>query len=138
VEQVYNEYRSATIPATDILTMNKRTLDVLFQAFQPSIVHLIPVDSLETEETTSYRLKKSEINYEDNFIQRQKEYQIILEKKPPMEIDFSESIEDTPIQNINDLIEKHVKERELLFNQEQDISFNKQPEKKTVSWNENI
>jgi len=48
--------------------------------------------------------------------QYEKEYKTLLEKKDPQPIDFKEKIEDTAIQNMEELVERHKRERELEMN----------------------
>jgi hypothetical protein len=45
--------------------------------------------------------------------QYEKEYKTLLEKKEPEQIDFKEKIEDTAIKNMEELVEKQKREREL-------------------------
>ena len=59
---------------------------------------------------------------------RQKEYNQMLEKKAPDEVNFSENIEeDTPIQDMKALMKKHIEERDM------DISWQNQSPKLTIN-----
>jgi hypothetical protein len=46
------------------------------------------------------------------FNQRQQDYQSLLEKKAPAEIDFRDSVKDEAISNMDELIQSHIKSRE--------------------------
>ena len=59
---------------------------------------------------------------------RQKEYNEMLEKKAPNEINFSENMEeDKPIQDMKALMKKHIEERDM------EISWQKQNPKLTIN-----
>jgi hypothetical protein len=116
IEQVYNEIeREDEREKPTLLSMNKRTITLMVDTFiiKPSYhplsssneginrepIEVVSMDSfgINTGEITPYKLKKSEINFEDNYLQRQKEYNTVLENKPKQEINFREKTEDIPI-----------------------------------------
>jgi hypothetical protein len=49
--------------------------------------------------------------FTQQFQKRETEFKSMLEVKPPVEIDFREKIEDSAIQNMDELIQKHKQER---------------------------
>jgi len=50
--------------------------------------------------------------FTNQFTQRQKEYESMLEKKAPADVDFRDKIEDGVIQNMDELIKTHLQQRE--------------------------
>ena len=56
-------------------------------------------------------------SYNEQFQQRQKEYEQMNEKKAPDVLEFGEKIEDQPISNMEDLIQSHIKMREAELKQ---------------------
>jgi len=90
--------------------------------------------------------------FQSQFQERQKEYESLLEKKSPTEIDFREKEKDTAITNMDDLIKTHIQQREeelkkLQMNVQPPVSVPiepltnemekkpvTEPEKKKVSW----
>ena len=59
---------------------------------------------------------KEEISKLNTFEERQKEYDTLLNKAPPVKIDFSDKV-DEPIQNIESLVEKTQNNRQEIFKQ---------------------
>ena len=57
------------------------------------------------------KAKKQEL-YNNAFEERQKQFNEMFVKPPIPEVDFTEKFDDEPLTNINELIEKHLKERE--------------------------
>jgi hypothetical protein len=71
-----------------------------------------------TPEFTRYDsdTKKNTEWYNKAFMERQKEYEVMHAKPLAPDIDFSIKIEDSPINNVNELVEKYKKEREVDMN----------------------
>ena len=59
---------------------------------------------------------KEEIGKLNTFEERQKEYDTLLNKAPPVKIDFSDKV-DEPIQNIESLVERTQNNRQEIFKQ---------------------
>jgi hypothetical protein len=57
---------------------------------------------------------KEELNKPSSFEDKQKEYDVLLNKQPPTKIDFSDKI-DEPIKNIDALLEQTQNNRQELF-----------------------
>lgn len=60
--------------------------------------------------------KKNNEWYNKAFAERQKEYEIMHAKPLAPDIDFSIKLDDSPISNVNELVEKYKKEREQDLN----------------------
>jgi hypothetical protein len=79
-----------------------------------------PQPQMQQQQYESYTnnlpaLKKEEI-ITQIATQYEKEYKTLLERKDPKPIDFKEKFEDTAIQNMEELVEKQKRERELEMN----------------------
>lgn len=59
---------------------------------------------------------KNQEQYNIAFEEKQKEYQLLNIKPPLPEVSFAEKLDNEPIENINELIEKQMKEREEEIN----------------------
>lgn len=100
-----------------------------------------------------YILEQKQNALNMQFMNRQKEYEVKI--GPQYEIDFRESADDSPIENMEALVQQHLKQRELDIKpydsppiiqiQNDSPSFSSlgivelsSPPKKTVQWSENI
>lgn len=153
VEQVYNEtqnHEEQKEQKIDLLSMNKRTLLLMIDTFilkppTTAPMEMVQIDTIGVNigETSPFHLKKSEINFEESFLIRQNEYNTLLEKNTPT-IDFLDKTEDTPISNMNELIEKYKKDRDILQQEVKPILYEDGEtvldismtivDKKSVSW----
>ncbi len=61
------------------------------------------------------KVQKQEL-YNQAFGERQKQYEQMFAKPPAPEVNFSEKLDDRPISNMDELIERHRKEREAELN----------------------
>jgi hypothetical protein len=61
------------------------------------------------------KVQKQEL-YNQAFGERQKQYEQMFAKPPAPEVNFSEKLDDRPISNMDELIERHRKERETELN----------------------
>jgi len=67
--------------------------------------------------STVITMPSKQESYNEQFQQRQKEYEQMNEKKAPDVLNFSENIDDKPISNMEDLIQSHIKMREAELKQ---------------------
>ena len=65
------------------------------------------------EPTTIYSRSSTNDEFAEKFTNRQKEYESMLQKPLVPEVQFSEKMEDGVIQNMDELIERQLKQREL-------------------------
>jgi hypothetical protein len=85
----------------------------MLENLRRSNVQKIPLDlNQPTIQTPPVVLNNNAIFYKNEFSQRQKEYETMLEKKSPDAPDFSEKIEDGVISNMDELIKTHLQQRE--------------------------
>jgi hypothetical protein len=99
-----NQYKDLSID--ELKQINKDTLTYMVKYIKQIVQIPISNDPMPTEE-----IKKTP-NLENQFQNRQKEYDQMLEKPAPENITFSEKIEDTVISNMDELIKIHLEQRE--------------------------
>jgi hypothetical protein len=69
-----------------------------------------------TIQETKRKERGSHVKFADEFIERQNLYKDMIKTEIPPEPNFKENVEDTAIENMDELLEKHLKERELDLN----------------------
>ena len=124
IQQFYDK-TNPHIGVQELRSLNKETIQYMIQDLKQnnqsfsyhgfSSNNLFPNNSLEanTMESRDYLMdqKKSEINHK--FENRQQEYGSMLQRPQVEEIDFSEKKQDdVPLENIDSLLQKQMKERE--------------------------
>ena len=124
IQQFYNK-TNPHIGVQELRSLNKETIQYMIQDLKQnnqsfsyhgfSSNNLFPNNSLEanTMESRDYLMdqKKSEIN--NKFENRQQEYGSMLQRPKVEEIDFSEKKQDdVPLENIDSLLQRQMKERE--------------------------
>ena len=124
IQQFYDK-TNPHIGVQELRSLNKETIQYMIQDLKQnnqsfsyhgfSSNNLFPNNSLEanTMESRDYLMdqKKSEIN--NKFENRQQEYGSMLQRPKVEEIDFSEKKQDdVPLENIDSLLQRQMKERE--------------------------
>ena len=158
ISNFYNNYGSKDLSINELKELNKKVIIHILHYFQQQNNQNIKQNSYSDYhniQTPPYRKNNREEEYMNQFEMRQKEYNQMLEKKAPTEVDFSENMEeDKPIQDMKALMKQHMEEREKeiswqkqnpkLTIDEQQISIQVDTleeineEKKRVSWEDNI
>lgn len=124
IEKFYSQHQDKNLSMPELNQLNKDTLSFMIQ----SIHNTAPVfQNNPTTNENNYDInpiQKTEIltpplieNIREQqsisaFNDRQQEYQNMMKKNVPQEIDFKEGDKDEAIQNMDDLIKHHMKERE--------------------------
>lgn len=107
--------------------LNKETITYMIQqlkiiySLQPSSPAIPPNSLHAIPETTNYLGKEQEKMFKQEqfnqaFGERQRQYEDMFAKKPIPEVDFSEKLNDEPISNMEELIERHKKNRDAELN----------------------
>ena len=135
IEKFYERIGNRHISPENLNIINKETLSYMIKYSQTVNTHkLLP----EPNQSVAYRQQQPQMQQqqqpvynsytndlpspkrEEQIIQManqyEKEYKTMLEKKDPEPVDFKEKIEDTAIKNMEELVEKHKRERELEMN----------------------
>lgn len=80
-------------------------------------------DSFDSQPVTREAIQeKKQQDFQKGFLERQEEYNKMLNRTPQKDIDFSEKIQEDPIDNLEALIKKKIEEREY------DIAENNTPQ----------
>ena len=124
IEKFYSQYQDKNLSLSELNQLNKEALSFMIQ----SIHNTAPVfQNNPTTNQNNYNtnpIQKSEIltpplveNTREQqsisaFNDRQQEYQNMMKKTVPQEIDFKEGDKDEAIHNMDDLIKQHMKERD--------------------------
>jgi hypothetical protein len=131
IESFYNMNRHRVLGKPDLAKLNKDTLAYMIQMVKAA---------MPSENSFMYDRNSRTVNsfldsspkatsiptppvipdgradiFNRQFQERQKEYESMLEKKAPAEVNFSEKVEDGVISNMDELIKKQLQERETEF-----------------------
>ncbi len=154
IARFYNKYGQNDLTFYQLKVINKEVITFIIQYIQQQnneIQNQPPSDKIQQIQTPAYEKNNREEEYINQFEMRQKEYNQMLEKKSPDEINFSENMEqDKPIQDMKALMKKHIEERDMEItwqNQNPKLTINDEQvslqadtideikdEKKKISW----
>lgn len=84
------------------------------------------------EPSTSYRMESKSESYSKQFMERQKEYEDMNRKIEPPRPVFQEQLEDGAIENMEELVKLHMKQRELDIENIKQVNFDV-PQKKSIT-----
>lgn len=131
IAKFYNKYGQNDLSFYELKTINKEVIVYIIRYIHEQsrqIEKQVPTNSFQHIQTPPYTKNNREEEYINQFEMRQKEYNEMLEKKAPNEINFSENMEeDKPIQDMKALMKKHMEERDM------EISWQKQNPKLTIN-----
>jgi hypothetical protein len=166
IQMFYEKNKHNHIDLQELNRLNRETLSYMMSSIRERVTEPPslpvpapapnPAPSLSQPPSTAFSRENiqhyRQEAFQSQFQERQKEYESLLEKKSPTEIDFREKEKDTAITNMDDLIKTHIQQREeelkkLQMNVQPPVSvptepltneMEKQPvtepEKKKVSW----
>ena len=131
IAQFYKKYGPVDLSLYQLKAINKEVITFIIQYIQQQnneIQNQPPSNKFQQIQTPAYEKNNREEEYINQFEMRQKEYNQMLEKKSPDEINFSENMEqDKPIQDMKALMKKHIEERDM------EISWQNQNPKLTIN-----
>jgi len=122
VQMFYNKYPVINDIAS-LQRINKETISFMIESIKSNLPIHAPIGTpdsipnINSYKNSDYiskdaeRIKKQEV-YNSAFEQRQQQYEQLFAKPPAPEVNFSEKLDDAPISNMEELIEKHKRERE--------------------------
>ena len=128
----YQQNKHRKIGTTELQILNKQTIETIIQSLQSmqsqSQIQSRPQTQMQHQPPTQYqqvlnenilhnreptvRLESQMNSYSNEFVYRQKEYENMNKKETPLEPKFQETIEDKAIENMDELIQQHIKQRE--------------------------
>ena len=126
VQIFYNKYPVVN-DLVSLQRINKETISFMIESIKSNLPIHAPIGTpdsipnINSYKNSDYigkdaeRIKKQEV-YNSAFEQRQQQYEQLFAKPPAPEVNFSEKLDDAPISNMDELIEKHKREREEELN----------------------
>lgn len=125
IENFFNQYRFKTLSRRDLQQLNQETLNYMIQQLREYISKNQPAkqntNTLGSQniiiDTPPIPQNNRQDVFNNQFQQRQKEYEQMSEKKAPDTIDFRDKIGDEPISNMDELIRSHMEMRETELKQ---------------------
>jgi hypothetical protein len=118
VQHYYEGNKHKTLTTNDLLLLNKEVLAYMSKNIKDNLnqrvqVHA-PAQVSQTDDFLKpYSVTESRVDKIGNkYSEKQNEYQSLFDKKVPENIDFREKEDDKPISNMDELIQKHMRERE--------------------------
>jgi len=122
IQTIYNKYEKYPHYNMTLTQLNRETISFIVSIIRNGgkTQHSIIESRLETEKNTQNNKfitkEEEQIAKQDAFSrafgERQQEYERMSQKPVLPDVNFKENIEDTPIENMDSLIQKHLKERE--------------------------
>ena len=153
----YDKYGANDLSMLQLQQLNKETIIYMIQTIQKNKVSEQRNQQNKYIQTPPVPENTRQEEYTNQFELRQKEYQQMLDKKNPSEIDFKKDVEkDEPIQDMKALMQKHIQERENEISWQRDnpiltidtssnitietepISEEKNNTKKSVTWGDDV
>jgi hypothetical protein len=123
IEYIYNTNGiDRQLTNSDLMALNKEAIRIMVADLKTVQQHISAGmnNSIYGEPTTAYSRNYGE-NKQDivnrEFAERQKEYNTLLEKPLPKEVNFKENATDEAISNMDELIKQHISQRELELRQ---------------------
>jgi hypothetical protein len=120
IENFFNQYRFKTLSKRDLQQLNQDTLNYMIQQLRehlsknqtPKQNVSVPSSQNTMIDTPPIPQNNRQDVFNNQFQQRQKEYEQMSEKKAPDTIDFRDKVDDEPISNMDELIRTHMQMRE--------------------------
>jgi hypothetical protein len=117
IEMFFNQYRFKTLSKRDLQQLNQDTLTNMMQQLREYISKNQPPAqqnnmSNTTIETPPIPQNNRQDFFNNQFQQRQKEYEQMVDKPVKDAIDFRDKLDDEPISNMDELIRTHMQMRE--------------------------
>lgn len=125
IQMFYEKNKHIHIDLQELNRLNRETLSYMVNSIRDRIAEPptsplsytpSPVPSLSQPPSTAFSRENIQNSrqevFQSQFQERQKEYESLLDKKKPSEIDFREKEKDTAITNMDDLIKNHIQQRE--------------------------
>jgi len=121
---IYQQNKDRALSNYDLQQLNKDTISFMISQLQLKQNNTQnkntlngPINNVKPnpflEPATTDRIENKSNTYSRQFLTRQKEYEDMTRKPEPPTPVFQEHIEDTVIENMEELVNKHLKQREL-------------------------
>ena len=121
----YNRNQYRKLNSLELQELNKETIGYMIKQLKnisptsvqpppPQIPQ--PIGVLKPNfftEPTSHRIESKSESYSRQFLERQNDYNSMIKKEIPPEPNFQDNIDDVAIDNMEELVKQHLKQREL-------------------------
>ena len=121
----YNRNQYRKLNSLELQELNKETIGYMIKQLKnisptsvqpppPQIPQ--PIGELKPNfftEPTSHRIESKSESYSRQFLERQNDYNSMIKKEIPPEPNFQDKIDDVAIDNMEELVKQHLKQREL-------------------------
>ena len=105
IQKIYNQLQSRSITSTDLKFLNRTAISEMIQSLKDQTVKPPP-------NLSNYLVESKEEKSARQFQERQSDYDNMLKKPVPKQVDFGETVKDEAISNMDELIKEHMKHRE--------------------------
>lgn len=112
IQHIYNQNKSRTLTIPELQQLNRDTLSYMLNNIREQETPTTTIKNTPQAVPLSSVAENKQTLINQQFSVRQKEYELMNEKKAPENINFSDSIADQPISNMDELIRTHMKQRE--------------------------
>lgn len=125
MQDIYNKNRTKSLSMQELRQLNKETISSMISQLKMSklneSVSTTPISdatqgfSLDEDKTASrnYILGQKQNILNNEFTNRQQEFESMMQREPVKDIDFREkNDDDTPIENMDELLQRQMRERE--------------------------
>jgi hypothetical protein len=113
LELFYDSNKHIRITTTQLYELNKNTLSYMINDIKSRVQQKPSPPVNQDQYLKSYSVAENkEDKFTSQYNQYQQNYQSLFEKKPPEQPQFSENISEPAISNMDDLIQKHIRERD--------------------------
>ena len=122
----YNRNQYRKLNSLELQELNKETIGYMIKQLKnispPSVHHPPPpqipqpIGELKPNffaEPASHRIESKSESYSRQFLERQNDYHSMIKKEIPPEPNFQDKIDDVAIDNMEELVKQHLKQREL-------------------------
>ena len=126
IGSIYEIYKNIPLKRNDLENLNKEALQYMLKQLKNRNTDISPyfgngnTGSPQNEKpnpfiepSKSVRIEPRSDSYNREFIDRQKEYENMMKKEQPVLDIMNDKIEDTAIENMDELLQQHLKQREL-------------------------
>lgn len=122
---IYQNNKNRKLTNYELQELNKYTISVMIKELRNiQYNRAVPLNNYSTsqlskpnvflEPSSSHRVESKSESYSKQFVERQKDYENMTRKiEPVSQPVFQEKIEDSAIENMEELVKQHLKQREL-------------------------
>lgn len=153
IQQIYNKHKDKSMNVQELRQLNKETISTMIHSLKSKTTTYTNINSIDTDTfntsyinenktaTRNYMLEQKQEVLNKEFVNRQQEFESLMSRKQVKEIDFREQTDtDQPIENMDELLKKHIRDREyeIESTQSKPPFVNEGSVSKSVKWASDI